>query len=71
MYKKATLICPRCKMADAMTIEESEQFPNKCDKCGSTNVMITHLVTNMKSVDSEEPVMAKKPGRPRLESARA
>ncbi len=48
MLKRAVLICPRCKKAAEMTVKESEPFPNKCDICGSTNVMVTHLVTSIR-----------------------
>ena len=48
MLKKATLICPRCKEAmPDVTIKNEAPFPNKCDKCGSTNVMVTHLLTGI------------------------
>lgn len=48
MLKRATLICPRCKLAGEMTIKENVLFPNKCDKCGSTNVMVTHLTVGIR-----------------------
>jgi phage FluMu protein Com len=48
MLKRAVLICPRCKESAEFTIKESESFPNKCDKCGSTNIMVTHLVTRIR-----------------------
>jgi hypothetical protein len=51
MLKKATLICPKCKLAAEMTVKEGEPFPSKCDKCGSERVMITHLLTNIKEPD--------------------
>ena len=47
MMKKATLICPRCKLAADMTIKMDEPLPNKCDRCGSERVMTTHLVVNI------------------------
>ncbi len=51
MLKTATIICPRCKKADDMTVKEGQPFPNKCDVCGSTNLMLTHVKTNIREPD--------------------
>lgn len=55
MKKSATLICPRCKTSmPNVTVDEGKPFPNKCDDCGSTNVMVTHLVTNIRSAEEQK-----------------
>ncbi len=71
VYKRATLICPKCKtkMVDVVK-EEGEPFPNKCDKCGSTNVMVTYLVTNIKDLEAVEPTKARLGRPPKIAEAR-